>query len=221
MSPEGGANEMNKRKWLLFLGIGIFAAALWWLNKQHLQLAPKDVKNWVLQFGMLAPFVFLFLSLFRPFVLVPITVFSLAAGLAFGSVLGTIYALIGATAGATGSFMIASTFRAKKKETESNSRKLKAVTSRIQEHGFLYILLLRIAPIHFDFVSYAAAASRANYRAFVTATFLGLIPGTIALNVLGSSFVSGNYAALVVVCLIYLIFISVPLILKRKMPDLF
>ncbi|MFA9142964.1 TVP38/TMEM64 family protein [Bacillus safensis] len=212
---------MNKRKWLLFLGIGILAAALWWLNKQHLQLAPKDVKNWVLQFGMLAPFVFLFLSLFRPFVLVPITVFSLAAGLAFGSVLGTIYALIGATAGATGSFMIASTFRAKKKETESNSRKLKAVTSRIQEHGFLYILLLRIAPIHFDFVSYAAAASRANYRAFVTATFLGLIPGTIALNVFGSSFVSGNYAALVVVCLIYLIFISVPLILKRKMPDLF
>lgn len=212
---------MNKRKWLLFLGIGILAAALGWLNKQHLQLAPKDVKNWVLQFGMLAPFVFLFLSLFRPFVLVPITVFSLAAGLAFGSVLGTIYALIGATAGATGSFMIASTFRAKKKETESNSRKLKAVTSRIQEHGFLYILLLRIAPIHFDFVSYAAAASRANYRAFVTATFLGLIPGTIALNVLGSSFVSGNYAALVVVCLIYLIFISVPLILKRKMPDLF
>ncbi|MDI0273337.1 TVP38/TMEM64 family protein [Bacillus safensis] len=212
---------MNKRKWLLFLVIGIFAAALWWLNKQHLQLAPKDVKNWVLQFGMLAPFVFLFLSLFRPFVLVPITVFSLAAGLAFGSVLGTIYALIGATAGATGSFMIASTFRAKKKETDSNSRKLKAVTSRIQEHGFLYILLLRIAPIHFDFVSYAAAASRANYRAFVAATFLGLIPGTIALNVLGSSFVSGNYAALVVVCLIYLIFISVPLILKRKMPDLF
>ncbi|MEK6473882.1 TVP38/TMEM64 family protein [Bacillus safensis] len=212
---------MNKRKWLLFLGIGILAAALWWLNKQHLQLAPKDVKNWVLQFGMLAPFVFLFLSLFRPFVLVPITVFSLAAGLAFGSVLGTIYALIGATAGATGSFMIASTFRAKKKETDSNSRKLKAVTSRIQEHGFLYILLLRIAPIHFDFVSYAAAASRANYRAFVAATFLGLIPGTIALNVLGSSFVSGNYAALLVVCLIYLIFISVPLILKRKMPDLF
>lgn len=212
---------MKKRKWLLFLVIGIFAAALWWLNKQHLQLAPKDVKNWVLQFGMLAPFVFLFLSLFRPFVLVPITVFSLAAGLAFGSVLGTIYALIGATAGATGSFMIASTFRAKKKETDSNSRKLKAVTSRIQEHGFLYILLLRIAPIHFDFVSYAAAASRANYRAFVAATFLGLIPGTIALNVLGSSFVSGNYAALVVVCLIYLIFISVPLILKRKMPDLF
>lgn len=198
-----------------------FAAALWWLNKQHLQLAPKDVKNWVLQFGMLAHFVFLFLSLFRPFVLVPITVFSLAAGLAFGSVLGTVYALIGATAGATGSFMIASTFRAKKKETDSNSRKLKAVTSRIQEHGFLYILLLRIAPIHFDFVSYAAAASRANYRAFVAATFLGLIPGTIALNVLGSSFVSGNYAALVVVCLIYLIFISVPLILKRKMPDLF
>jgi len=212
---------MNKRKWLLFLVIGILAAAMWWLNKQHLQLAPKDVKNWVLQFGMLAPFVFLFLSLFRPFVLVPITVFSLAAGLAFGSVLGTIYALIGATAGATGSFLIASTFRAKKKETESNSRKLKAMTSRIQEHGFLYILLLRIAPIHFDFVSYAAAASRANYRAFVAATFLGLIPGTIALNVLGSSFVSGNYAALVVVCLIYVIFISVPLILKRKMPDLF
>ncbi|MBD3860316.1 TVP38/TMEM64 family protein [Bacillus sp. 28A-2] len=212
---------MNKRKWLLFLVIGVLAATLWWLNKQHLQLAPKDVKNWILQFGMLAPFVFLFLSLFRPFVLVPLTVFSLAAGLAFGSVLGTIYALVGATAGATGSFLLASTFRSKKNETNESGRKLKAVTSRIQEHGFLYILLLRIAPIHFDFVSYAAAASHAKYRAFAAATFLGLIPGTVALNVLGSSFVSGNYAALAIVCLIYLIFISVPFILKRKMPDLF
>lgn len=90
------------------------AVLLWWLNKQHLQLAPKDVKNWVLQFGLLAPFVFLFLSLFRPFVLVPLTVFSLAAGLAFGSVLGTIYALVGATAGALGSFLLATTFRSKK-----------------------------------------------------------------------------------------------------------
>ncbi|PIK27553.1 TVP38/TMEM64 family protein [Bacillus pumilus] len=212
---------MNKRKWLLFLVIGILVATLWWLNKQHLQLAPKDVKNWILQFGMLAPFVFLFLSLFRPFVLVPLTVFSLAAGLAFGSVPGTVYALVGATAGATGSFWLASTFRSKQNETNASSRKLKAVTSRIQEHGFLYILLLRIAPIHFDFVSYAAAASHAQYRAFAAATFLGLIPGTVALNVLGSSFVSGNYAALAIVCLIYLIFISVPFILKRKMPDLF
>lgn len=66
---------MNKRKWLLFLVIAGLAVLLWWLNKQHLQLAPKDVKNWVLQFGLLAPFVFLFLSLFRPFVLVPLTVF--------------------------------------------------------------------------------------------------------------------------------------------------
>ncbi|MEH7898964.1 TVP38/TMEM64 family protein [Bacillus pumilus] len=166
-------------------------------------------------------FFFSYLFFVRLFLSRPLTVFSLAAGLAFGSVLGTIYALIGATAGALCSFLLATTFRSKKKETESSSRKLRAVTSRIQEHGFLYILLLRIAPIHFDFVSYAAAASRANYRAFTAATFLGLIPGTVALNVLGSSFVSGNYAALAIVCLIYLIFISVPLVLKRKMPDLF
>ncbi|WP_353854985.1 TVP38/TMEM64 family protein [Bacillus sp. Bos-x628] len=210
---------MNKRKWLFVLVIACLIAALWWVKKQHLQLSPKDMKNWVLQFGMLAPFVFLFLSLFRPFVLVPVTVFSLAAGLSFGSLLGTIYALVGATAGATGSFWLASTFRSNKRE--SNNRQLKAVRSRIQQHGFIYILFLRIAPIHFDFVSYAAAASRAKYSVFVAATFLGLIPGTIALNVLGSSFVSGNYFALVIVCLIYLIFISVPLILKRKMPDLF
>ncbi|MFS0654619.1 TVP38/TMEM64 family protein [Bacillus sp. 179-C3.3 HS] len=212
---------MNKRKWLFVLVIGVLVGALWWLNKQHLQLSPKDVKEWVLQFGMLAPIVFLFLSLFRPFVLVPVTVFSLAAGLSFGSVLGTIYALFGATAGATGSFWLASTFHTNKRKTESSNRKRQAVMSRIQQHGFIYILLLRIAPIHFDFVSYAAAASRATYPAFVAATFVGLIPGTIALNVLGSSVVSGNYVSLAIVSLIYLIFILVPLILKRKMPDLF
>ncbi|MGE6628929.1 TVP38/TMEM64 family protein [Bacillus sp. NPDC077027] len=210
---------MKNRRWLFALLIACVAFVLWWFNTHHLHVTPKDIKDWILQFGMLAPLVFFLLSLVRPFVLIPVTVFSLAAGLAFGTVFGTIYALVSTTAGAVGSVWIASTFRRQKHEPKN--KQLKAVRRQIEQHGFIYILLLRIAPIHFDFVSYAAAASRVKYGVFVAATFIGLIPGTIALNVLGSSFVSRNYTALAIVCLIYLVFISVPLLLKRKMPDLF
>ncbi|MFB8735405.1 VTT domain-containing protein [Bacillus sp. SL00103] len=175
---------MNKRKWLLFLVIAGLAVLLWWLNKQHLQLAPKDVKNWVLIWttGSLC---FLFLSLFRPFVLVPLTVFSLALGLAFGSVLGTIYASSVATAGTLGSFLLATTFRSK--ESKSSDRKLSG-DIRIPGAWVSLHLLCVLPPSIFDFVSYAAATSRANSRAF-TAYLFRFNTGYSDVNVLGSSFV--------------------------------
>ncbi|MDI3411218.1 hypothetical protein QKW52_16945 [Bacillus sonorensis] len=77
-------------------------------------------------------------------------------------------------------------------------------------------MLLRLAPIHFDAVSYAAGVSKVRPLSFLAATACGIIPGTVILNALGSSLLSGDLLAIVIVSMIYLLFITVPLLFRKK-----
>lgn len=81
--------------------------------------------------------------------------------------------------------------------------------------------LLRILPINFDFVSYAAGLSNVKALPYFAATAVGIIPGTIALNVLGASFLAGNLPAFFMVLALYIVFISLPFIFRKKMQNLF
>ena len=61
---------------------------------------PEKIKNFVLQFGLWAPIVFIVVYALRGVVLViPVGVMSLAGGLIWGKWLGTVYILLGATGG--------------------------------------------------------------------------------------------------------------------------
>ncbi|MCY8185682.1 TVP38/TMEM64 family protein, partial [Bacillus inaquosorum] len=48
-----------------------------------------------------------------------------------------------------------------------------------------------------------------------------IIPGTIALNVLGASFLTGNLPAFFMVLTLYIVFVSLPFIFRKKMQSLF
>ena len=79
-------------KWLAVLaGAGL----IFWANKRYLNLSPKEIRIWVLSFGIFAPLIFIGISIVRPLVLFPVSVISIAGGLAFGPILGTLYTLFG------------------------------------------------------------------------------------------------------------------------------
>ncbi|MCI3988016.1 TVP38/TMEM64 family protein, partial [Bacillus vallismortis] len=73
-------------KWLAVLA---GACLIFWGNKTYLNLSPKEIRIWVLSFVVFAPLIFIGISIFRPFVLFPVSVVSKAGGLAFGPLLGT------------------------------------------------------------------------------------------------------------------------------------
>ncbi|MBU8787034.1 MULTISPECIES: TVP38/TMEM64 family protein [Bacillus] len=201
-------------KWAAVLAI---AAAGLWFNAKYFNLNPSHIREGVLSFGVFAPLMYIGLLMVRPFLLLPASVFAVGGGLAFGSVYGSLYSFIGAAGGAFLSFAVAYKLGGNMKNMPL---KLDAFRAFLQKNGFFSILLLRLAPIHFDAVSYAAGVSKVKPLSYLAATAAGIIPGTVILNALGSSIMSGDLLAISVMAVIYLLFITVPLLFRKKVQEL-
>lgn len=201
-------------KWAAVLAI---AAAGLWFNAKYLNLNPRHIREGVLSFGVFAPLMYIGLLMVRPFLLLPASVFAVGGGLAFGPIFGSLYSFIGAAGGAFLSFAVAYKLGG---DVKNMPLKLDAFRAFLQKNGFFSILLLRLAPIHFDAVSYAAGVSKVKPLSYLAATAAGIIPGTVILNALGSSIMSGDLLAISVMGAIYLLFITVPLLFRKKVQEL-
>lgn len=205
----------NKRiiKWLLAaLAIGFVI----WLSRSVFNVNAEDLRSWILSFGLWAPLVYIIVYTIRPLIFFPASVLSIAGGLAFGAWMGTLYTIIGATLGAALSFYVAKTLGKSlvKKQWTGNAAKIQ---KQMEQNGFLYVLLFRFIPvINFDLISYLAAISKVRFVSFVTATFIGIIPGTFAYNFLGSSFVSGNPKIIAAAIAVFIILTVVPILIRNR-----
>ncbi len=206
-------NTLVKITVILFIVMFLFA-----LNHFVFKVTPISLRDWVLSFGMVAPIIYILINVIRPFTLFPISVLSLAGGLAFGVVWGTVYTVFSATIGAILSFYIAKHLGTRwlKQKTDSPSR-IEKWQNQLKEKGFVYILLLRIIPVlNFDVVSYVAGISRLKLRSYILATMLGVLPGTLAYNLLGDSFIKGNGTIIAVAIGLALFVACIPFLLKNK-----
>jgi len=114
------------------------------------------------------------------------TVITLAGGMLFGCVVGVVAAVIGATAGATIVFLIARTALG-----DTLARKagplLAKVRGGFQRNALSYLLFLRLVPAFpFWVVNLAPALLGVPLRTYIFGTFLGIIPGTLAIASMGA-----------------------------------
>jgi uncharacterized membrane protein YdjX (TVP38/TMEM64 family) len=113
-------------------------------------------------------------------------VLTASGGFLFGILLGGLASIVGATIGAACVFLIArSAFG------ESLLRRAGPRAARIAEgfraDAFSYLLFLRLVPVFpFFLVNLAAALTGVKLRTFVTATALGIVPGTFAYALFGA-----------------------------------
>jgi uncharacterized membrane protein YdjX (TVP38/TMEM64 family) len=121
------------------------------------------------------------------FVVSPISVLAIGAGLIYGPIYGTIYGVIGAFLSATVGFYIAKYFGKGFVDKLLKGRNTK-IEGDIEKHGFSIMLFLRLAFIFpFDPLSYAAGISKMKYRHFILGTVIGIFPEMFAYNYLGTS----------------------------------
>jgi uncharacterized membrane protein YdjX (TVP38/TMEM64 family) len=155
------------------------------------QFTPKNVKEFILGFGIWAPVVFILIYAARAVVLViPVGVMSLAGGLAFGKWLGTLYILIGATIGSCLSFIVARYFGRGFIESFQwlHKGRIKRFDEKAAEHGFKVILFMRLIPLfQYDAVNFGSGLSKIRLREFALASFIGMAPGGFINALLGSS----------------------------------
>ena len=111
---------------------------------------------------------------------------TVAGGFMFGALVGTALAWAAATAGATVIFLVARTSLGDLLAERAGVRTQK-LRAGFQKEGFNYLLFLRLVPLFpFWLVNLAAALFGIRLLAYVTATAIGILPGTFVFAYFGA-----------------------------------
>lgn len=114
------------------------------------------------------------------------SILTIVGGFLFGWLAGATLTIVAATLGATMLFL-AARFACGNLLRRRAGPWLSRFAAGFRENAFGYLLVLRLAPIFpFFVVNIAPAFFEVGVRSFIAATFLGIIPGTIAYAYLGA-----------------------------------
>ena len=122
-------------------------------------------------------------------VVFPASILTIGAGAIFGLLGGTIVVAIGATIAATLAFLLARTVLRKRVEAmAAKNPKFRAVDRAIAREGARIVVLVRLSAVFpFLFVNYAFGLTGIRLGPYVAATFLGILPATVAFVYLGAA----------------------------------
>lgn len=196
------AERAVKRYWPLAIAavflIALFAAWATAPAEEWIRALTDKVK----ELGWAAPIVYVALYIVGAVVLAPSPIIGIAAGVAFGW-WGIPLALIGATVGATISFLIGRyVFNDTLDEWLTDRRIFRAVKRAIDEEGWRVLLLLRLTPaVPFGLLNYFMGTTKISLATYVSATALGILPGTVVniyIGVIGQSLATGAQVAYLV-----------------------
>jgi uncharacterized membrane protein YdjX (TVP38/TMEM64 family) len=147
----------------------------------------ESVQELVASAGWAGPVVFVLAYAIGTVALVPGAPMTALAGVLFGPLAGTGLVLIGATAGATAAFLLSRRLGRTRIQRFLGPRLTRA-DGWLERRGFAAMLGLRLAPlVPFSVLNYAAGLSRVPARAYVSATALGIVPGSFAYASLGGT----------------------------------
>ncbi|MDR4938913.1 TVP38/TMEM64 family protein [Rossellomorea marisflavi] len=209
---------MKKKEWLkiaLVLAVILF---LIWFSRHVFSVNPIAIRDWITSFGIWAPLVFIVAYTIRPLILFPASILSFGAGLAFGPLEGFAYIVAGAIGGATVAFYAATLLG--DRILKNPSERMKRIRGRMEEDGFIYILVMRLVPfLNFDLVSYLAGMAKVRYGPFILATAIGILPGTFGYVYLGSSLVQDDKSHIYIAIFVFVLVAAIPFVFRKKLKN--
>lgn len=176
---DNSTTSTPNRFWSIAWRIGgaalLLAVALW--IGRHADGEVHALESWVGRHGFWGVVVFVVAMCALTSLLIPDTLFAVAAGVLYGLPIGAAIAICGALITATINYVVARwLFRGWIQSRLLRHPKIQAVTTAAHKEGLRLHLLLRLCPINPVAISYALGASGAPYRTFAIGT-LGMIPG--------------------------------------------
>jgi uncharacterized membrane protein YdjX (TVP38/TMEM64 family) len=207
------------KKWLfIMISAAILVLLVLWLQKNYKGFSPEEFRNWIMQWGLLAPFLFILLYTVRPFVLFPSSIFAITSGLSFGFYWGCLYTYLGSLGGGLITYYAVNRLGRFKKSKQWKNERYNKIRSNIEREGFRYVLLLRLLPVlNYDLVSYLTSITKVKFKDYAIATAIGIIPGTIAYTYLGTSMTSQSKEVIWIGTTLLFVIVGLPLIFKKKM----
>jgi uncharacterized membrane protein YdjX (TVP38/TMEM64 family) len=150
-------------------------------------VTPGSIRHFVLSFGSLSSFGFIFINFIRPFTFLPVTPFTVAGGFIFGHFYGLLLSLIGTMLSAVLTFSMSRyLFRDQIKQWLKG--RFDGVDKKFEGSGVFMVAAVRVIPvIPFDAVGYVAGISNIRFRDYLLGSLIGELPGAFVLTMLGSS----------------------------------
>lgn len=200
--PEGGTPTFWGQHWQK-----IVAAVLWLvitgslfvtLRRNDLTLTDLLRQFVALMQGPAGPLLFVVAYALRPLAFFSATALTLIAGALFGPVAGIAYTVIGSNISATVAYLMGRFFGTGLLDEGEEMGLARRYAERMRRNSFETTLIMRFIFLPYDLVSYLAGFLRIGYPAFILATILGSIPGTISFVLAGASvrveeLVGGNF----------------------------
>lgn len=184
------ANRAPRKIFLLAGVIAAAAAALFVLHRRGLD--PRQIGEWLAGVGdrWWAPVVFIVLYAIFNTALLPATALTLTAGVVWGWFVGGLWVLAASTIGSAIPYWIA--YSGSAWVEELMSRRAPRILDALKKERFMTLLLLRLVPIiPYNILNYAAGLAAVKPRDYVTATFIGTIPGIFIFTYLASAVAGG------------------------------
>ncbi len=146
-----------------------------------------QLRDWATSVGPWVPLAFLAAHVVVTVFPFPRTAFTLAAGLLFGPLLGVSLAVLASTLSALIALWLVRAVGWQLDHLVSHPA-IEKVDARLRRRGWPVVVSLRLIPaVPFSVINYAAGASAVRVVPYTLATFVGLLPGTLAVVVLGDA----------------------------------
>ena len=143
------------------------------------------LEAWINDAGVLAPFLFMLIYALATVLFLPGSVITLVGGALFGPILGTFYNLTGATSGAVLAFLI-SRYLASDWVADRAAGRVKQLINGVEGEGWRFVAFVRLVPLFpFNLLNYALGLTRIPLLHYCIATYVFMLPGTIAYTYLG------------------------------------
>ena len=208
-----------KKKIIVFSASLALIGTLTWL---FAQVEAADIQGFVAGFGPWAPAVYMGLFALLPAVFFPVAVLALAGGLLFGLWAGSIYTFLGAMVNCTVMFWLARTVGYEKVKAMVESKLSEKWQNRLNvaagREGFLLLIILRLIPaVPYNLINYAFGLTRMSYPAYLLASALGIIPGTLVFINIGDKAMDVNSPGFWVAIGLLVLLLAVTTVLGKKL----
>lgn len=159
------------------------------LDLDFSNISEEKFRNWVNSLGFWGPLLYIGVYILRPLILFPAGVLSATAGVIWGPWIGFLYLQVAANLSSTLEFLIARYFARSAIQRYLKGKFLR-LDEKIERHGFLTVLLIRLIPnVAWDVQNLSLGLSGVKFRHYFLATLIGIMPGSFAFVFFGASLI--------------------------------
>lgn len=150
------------------------SAASGWLEQERLRAM-------IAGYGLLAPLVYMLIYSIAPALLLPGLPLGIIGGILFGPFWGVVYTITSATVGACIAFLISRYLARDLIRQKLKHPRWHQLDRQVTDNGWKIVALTRLVPLFpFNLLNYAFGLTPVRFVDYAVATFIFMLPGTIA-----------------------------------------